>query len=62
MFATTSPDSPEDCYHPAVTKMVSGRLRIVHSELLHCHQKVVRIWKSVAQLFGRIGSEPELGA
>src|SRR5262249_42238249 len=41
--ATTSLDSPRDSYHPAVTKMVSGRLRIVHSDLLHCHQIVVRI-------------------
>ena len=44
-----------DSYHTAVTKMVSGGLRIVHSDLLRCDQLWMRIHKTVAQLSGLEG-------
>jgi hypothetical protein len=38
--------------------MVSGQIRIVHSDLLHCYQKLVQCENSVAQLPDGAGSLP----
>src|SRR5262249_50367292 len=57
--AVASPNStPERFLSCRRHKMVSGRLRIVQSDLLQCYQKFVHCWKSVAQMPDVAGSLP----
>jgi hypothetical protein len=42
--ASPTATSVDSIYHTRVTKMVSGGLPIVHSELPHCHQIIGKVW------------------
>ena len=42
--------------------MVSGEIRIVQRDLLHCYQKLMHNWNSVAQVLDAAGSLPRIRA
>src|ERR1700744_4404532 len=52
----TAPNRHPRFYHMGVMKMVSGQLRIVHSDLLRCSLMAIGFCKSVAQLSNRRSS------